>query len=48
MITGKMYRPYLPTEPTSGESLSIDGRSGWLIDNEIAVDRPDLQSKEIT
>jgi hypothetical protein len=25
------------------ESLNIDGHSGWLIDSEISVDRPDLQ-----
>ncbi|HEX7210069.1 MAG TPA: DUF2510 domain-containing protein [Propionibacteriaceae bacterium] len=46
VITGKMYRPYLPTRTDiRSESLSIDGRSGWLIDSEITVDRPDLQVK---
>ena len=44
VITGNMYRPYLPTRTDiRSESLSIDGRSGWLIDSEITVDRPDLQ-----
>jgi hypothetical protein len=46
VITGNMYRPYLPTRTDiRSESLSIDGRSGWLIDSEITVDRPDLQVK---
>jgi hypothetical protein len=44
IITGSMYRPYLPTRTDiRSESLSIDGRSGWLIDSEITVDRPDIQ-----
>ena len=46
VINGNMYRPYLPTRTDiRSESLSIDGRSGWLIDSEITVDRPDLQVK---
>ena len=46
VITGNMYSPYLPTRTDiRSESLSIDGRSGWLIDSEITVDRPDLQVK---
>jgi Protein of unknown function (DUF2510) len=46
VITGNMYNPYLPTRTDiRSESLSIDGRSGWLIDTEITVDRPDLQVK---
>jgi hypothetical protein len=41
-----MYRPYLPTRnDIRSESLSIDGHSGWLIESEITVDRPDLQVK---
>jgi Protein of unknown function (DUF2510) len=44
IITGSMYRPYLPTRTDiRSESLSIDGRNGWLIDSEITVDRPDIQ-----
>jgi hypothetical protein len=44
VITGNMYSPYLPTRTDiRSESLSIDGRSGWLIDSEITVDRPDIQ-----
>lgn len=44
IITGDMYSPYLPTRTDiRSESLSIDGRSGWLIDSEITVDRPDIQ-----
>jgi Protein of unknown function (DUF2510) len=46
VVTGNMYRPYLPTRTDiRSESLSINGRSGWLIDSEITVDRPDLQVK---
>ncbi len=46
VITGNMYSPYLPTRTDiRSEGLSIDGRSGWLIDSEITVDRPDLQVK---
>jgi hypothetical protein len=46
VITGNMYSPYLPTRTDiRSESLSINGRSGWLIDSEITVDRPDLQVK---
>jgi hypothetical protein len=46
VITGNMYRPYLPTRTDiRSESQSINGRSGWLIDSEITVDRPDLQVK---
>ena len=43
VMTGIMYSPYLPTRTDiRSESLSIDGHSGWLIDAEITVDRPDL------
>jgi hypothetical protein len=46
VITGNMYNPYLPTRTDiRSESLRIDGRSGWLIETEITVDRPDLQVK---
>jgi len=46
VITGNMYSPYVPTRTDiRSESLSIDGHSGWLIDSEITVDRPDLQIK---
>jgi hypothetical protein len=46
VITGSMYSEYLPTRTDiRSESLSINGRSGWLIDSEITVDRPDLQVK---
>jgi hypothetical protein len=46
VISGSMYRPYLPTRnDIRSESLSIDGHSGWLIESEITVDRPDLQVK---
>ena len=46
VITGNMYSPYLPTRTDiRSEGLSINGRSGWLIDSEITVDRPDLQVK---
>ena len=46
VITGNMYSPYVPTRTDiRSESLSIDGHSGWLIDSEITVDRPDLQVK---
>jgi hypothetical protein len=43
VITGNMYGPYVPTRTDiRSESLSIDGHSGWLIESEITVDRPDL------
>jgi len=46
VISGKMYSPYLPTRnDLRSESLSINGRNGWLIESEITVDRPDLQVK---
>lgn len=46
VITGNMYSPYLPTRTDiRSEGLSINGHSGWLIDSEITVDRPDLQVK---
>ena len=46
VITGHMYSPYLPTRTDiRSEGLSISGHSGWLIDSEITVDRPDLQVK---
>jgi hypothetical protein len=46
VISGSMYSPYVPTRnDIRSESLSIDGHSGWLIDSEITVDRPDLQVK---
>ena len=39
-----MYGPYVPMRTDiRSESLSIDSRSGWLIDSEITVDRPDVQ-----
>jgi hypothetical protein len=44
LITGNMYSPYLPMRTDiRSESLSINGHSGWLIDSEITVDRPDLK-----
>jgi hypothetical protein len=44
VIVGNMYGPYVPTRTDiRSESLSIDGRRGWLIDSEITVDRPDVQ-----
>jgi hypothetical protein len=44
VIIGNMYGPYVPTRTDiRSESLSIDGRSGWLIDSEITIDRPDVQ-----
>ena len=44
IISGNMYSPYVPTRTDiRSESLNIDGHSGWLIDSEISVDRPDLQ-----
>jgi Protein of unknown function (DUF2510) len=44
VIVGNMYGPYVPTRTDiRSESLSIDGRRGWLIDSEITVNRPDLQ-----
>jgi hypothetical protein len=43
VIVGNMYGPYVPMRTDiRSESLSIDGRKGWLIDSEITVDRPDL------
>jgi hypothetical protein len=43
IVTGNMYNPYVPTRgDIRSESLSIDGRRGWLIESEITVDRPDL------
>ena len=43
VVTGGMYVPYVPTRgDIRSESLSIDGRRGWLIESEITVDRPDL------
>jgi hypothetical protein len=43
VMTGNMYSPYLPTRTDiRSEGLSIDGHSGWLIESEITVDRPDL------
>ena len=44
VVIGNMYGPYVPMRTDiRSESLSIDGRSGWLIDSEITVDRPDVQ-----
>jgi Protein of unknown function (DUF2510) len=46
VVTGNMYSPYLPTRnDIRSESLSIDGHSGWLVESEITVDRPDLKVK---
>jgi hypothetical protein len=43
IITGDMYSPYLPTQTDiRSESLSISGRSGWLIDTEITVSQPNI------
>jgi hypothetical protein len=43
VVTGSMYGPYVPTRSDiRSESLSIDGRDGWLIESEITVDQPDL------
>jgi hypothetical protein len=43
ITTGTMYSPYVPTRSDiRSESLSIDGRRGWLIESEITVDRPDI------
>ena len=43
VVTGNMYGPYLPTRTDiRSEGLSIDRHSGWLIESEITVDRPDL------
>jgi Protein of unknown function (DUF2510) len=43
VMTGNMYSPYLPTRTDiRSEGLSIDRHSGWLIESEITVDRPDL------
>jgi hypothetical protein len=43
VVTGNMYGPYLPTRTDiRSEGLSIDRHSGWLIESEITVERPDL------
>jgi hypothetical protein len=43
VVTGNMYAPHVPTRgDIRSESLSINGRSGWLIESEITVDQPDL------
>jgi Protein of unknown function (DUF2510) len=43
IVTGNMYAPYTPTRgDIRSESLSIDGRPGWLIESEITVDQPNL------
>ena len=43
VVTSRMYDPYVPMRgDIRSESLSIDGRRGWLIESEITVDRPDL------
>ena len=43
VVTGRMYGPYVPTRgDIRSESLSIDGRRGWLIESEITLDRPDV------
>jgi Protein of unknown function (DUF2510) len=43
VISGNMYSPYLPIRTDiRSESLSIDGHSGWLIESEITVNRPDV------
>ena len=43
VVTGRMYAQYVPTRgDIRSESLSIDGRRGWLIESEITVDQPDL------
>jgi hypothetical protein len=43
VVTGNMYGPYVPSRgDIRSESLSINGRNGWLIESEITVDRPDL------
>jgi hypothetical protein len=43
IIAGNMYNPYLPTRTDiRSEGLSIDRHSGWLIESEITVDRPNL------
>jgi Protein of unknown function (DUF2510) len=43
VVTGRMYGPYVPTRgDIRSESLSIDGRRGWLIESEITVDQRDL------
>jgi hypothetical protein len=43
VVTGNMYGPYLPMRTDiRSEGLSIDRHSGWLIESEITVDRPDL------
>jgi hypothetical protein len=44
VIVGNMYGPYVPTRTDiRSESLSINGRRGWLIDSEITIDRPDVK-----
>ena len=43
VVTGGMYGPYVPTRgDIRSESLSIDGRRGWLLESEITLDRPDV------
>jgi Protein of unknown function (DUF2510) len=43
VVTTTMYSPYVPTRgDIRSESLSINGRNGWLIESEITVDQPDL------
>jgi Protein of unknown function (DUF2510) len=43
VVTGIMYAPYVPKRSDiRSESLSINGRNGWLIESEITVDQPDL------
>ncbi len=43
VVSGRMYGPYVPTRgDIRSESLSIDGRRGWLIESEITVDQPAL------
>ena len=43
VVTGSMYSPFVPTRgDIRSESLSINGRNGWLIESEITVDQPDL------
>jgi Protein of unknown function (DUF2510) len=48
VVTGRMYGPYVPTRgDIRSESLSIDGRRGWLIESEITLDRPDLAGDHV-
>jgi hypothetical protein len=43
VVTSTMYNPYVPARgDIRSESLSINGRNGWLIESEITVDQPDL------